>query len=415
MSKIARQPNLPPLTGLRFWAAFFILLNHLLLGFIARDNPALKNMLGASGILGMNTFFVLSGFIIHYNYHEKLKHFNAHSFFEFFVARFSRLYPLYIVLFLLELVTVDMALQGLRSEDVIGSLKYFLTMSQSWFYKLTSTGQSVTYMYPRSSISWSISTEMLMYSFYPALLLLFRRDRSSHWLRLVVVAGLVLLFSLGLRWLNNNMDVIDRYGVSLFGQNAGMGRNVSYSFAFWFVFISPYVRVFEFIIGAMTAHLFLRLRDHAPGKREQYLVPLLGLVSMLYIMATFLPDSIAIGWLQVTHRTIGYYPALAIIIFVAARHSSSFVSRYFSINSFVRLGEYSYSIYLFHIFVYSASTHASALGVVVALRIVILWATVFASAHVLYRFIEMPWRKKVRDGMMAGYPFVLERWRKLFY
>lgn len=414
MSRVARQPELPALTGLRFWAAFFILLNHLLLGFISRDNPWLKNLLGAGGILGMNTFFILSGFIIHYNYHAKLKDFSAHSFYEFFVARFSRLYPLFVFLFLVDFFATNLTLQRFNPEDVWRSLKYFLTMSQSWFYLPTSTGEIITYMYPRASIAWSISTEMLMYSCYPLLLLAFNRDRVGHVARGILVGALALMLSLGLRWLNNHMGSVDHIGVRMFGEQAAMGRNVSYSFAFWFVFLSPYVRVFEFIIGAMTAQVFLRLRDHPIGPREAVVMPLLGMAAMLFILATFLPDAYAITWGKKTLRMVGYYPPLAIIIFVAARYGDSLVCRFFSISSFVNLGERSYSIYLFHIFLISAATHVPTAAVPTAIRILMLWATVIASAHVLYRFIEMPARKKVRDALMATYPAIVRGWRRMF-
>lgn len=413
MSRIARQPELPALTGLRFWAAFFILLNHLLLGFISRDDPWLKNLLGAAGILGMNTFFILSGFIIHYNYHARLKDFSGHSFYEFFVARFSRLYPLFVCLFLVDFFASNVT-QRFNPDDVWRSLKYFLTMSQSWFYLPTSTGETITYMYPRASITWSISTEMLMYSCYPLLLLAFRRDRVGYVARGILVCTLALILSLGLRWLNNHMGSIDRIGVEMFGEQAGMGRSVSYSFAFWFVLLSPYVRVFEFIIGAMTAHVFLKLRDQAIGRREAVVMPLLGLVAILFILATFLPDAYAIGWVKKMLRVVGYYPPLAIIIFVAARYGESIVCRIFSIEAFVNLGERSYSIYLFHIFVYAAATHVPATGIPTAVRIVVLWATVFASAHILYQFIEMPARRKVRDALMAAYPAMLRGRGKMF-
>lgn len=414
MPKIARQPELPALTGLRFWAAFFILLNHLLLGFISRENPWLKNLLNAGGILGMNTFFVLSGFIIHYNYHAKLQDFSRHSFFEFFVARFSRLYPLFFCLFLVDFFATNATLQRLNPEDVVRSLKYFLTLSQSWFYLPTATGETITYMYPRASITWSISTEMLMYSCYPLLLLAFIKDKLGHTVRLVVICVLVLLVSLGLRWLNNHIEVIDHFGIALFGEQAGMGRNASFSFAFWFVFLSPYVRVFEFIIGAMTAHAFLRLAHHPIGKHEAVVMPTLGLVATMFVLVSFLPDVCALDWLKTIQRLIGYYPALALIIFVAARYGNSLVSRFFSLRHFVRLGERSYSIYLFHIFVYSAATHVFTHDVLPAVRIAVLWITVFASAHVLYQFIEMPWRRGVRNALLASYPSLVRGWRNMF-
>jgi hypothetical protein len=45
----------------------------------------------------MTLFFVLSGFVIHYNYAASIERDGARGIANFFVARFARLYPLYIV------------------------------------------------------------------------------------------------------------------------------------------------------------------------------------------------------------------------------------------------------------------------------------------------------------------------------
>ena len=43
----------------------------------------------------MPLFFVLSGFVIHYNYAESIQTGGASALLNFFSARFARLYPLY--------------------------------------------------------------------------------------------------------------------------------------------------------------------------------------------------------------------------------------------------------------------------------------------------------------------------------
>src|ERR1700732_1937751 len=62
--------DLPPLTGLRFLAAFFILVGHgtpMMLKLT--PNPQLViNVTNCFLEVGMELFFVLSGFVIHYNY-----------------------------------------------------------------------------------------------------------------------------------------------------------------------------------------------------------------------------------------------------------------------------------------------------------------------------------------------------------
>ena len=64
------REEVPGLTGLRFVAAFSVLLAHsfavLMRGHLA-DMPQLNWFTQAAGF-GMTLFFVLSGFVIHYNY-----------------------------------------------------------------------------------------------------------------------------------------------------------------------------------------------------------------------------------------------------------------------------------------------------------------------------------------------------------
>ena len=390
-------PELPSLTGLRYWAAFSILLNHLLLGFVSRDNPYFATMLSACGTLGMNVFFVLSGFIIHYNYHHKLDDFRMGSFYEFMVARFSRLYPLYIMVFFVEFLTTHIGKYSI--EDVFRSLFFFGTMSHSWIYWKLDSGQSLTYMYDRFSISWSISTEFLMYCGYPALLWLFVRDGMPNKRRIFLSLAVCLACSVFIRWMTNNMAMVDQWGIALFGERASLATNASYSFAFWLTYLSPYIRFFEFIIGAVTAHNFLRLRDVPIGPREGLLMPLAGLLSFFFILATFIPKDAQPAMISATYNALGYFPFIAMVIFVCARYDFSVVTKFFEVRFFVFFGECSYSMYLIHIFIYSMAQHGPATPLADFLRIPVLWATVFACSYVLYTLLEMPARRRLRDAL----------------
>ena len=66
------QPQLPALTGLRFIAAFSVLVGHAVVWtggekVLVSTAPYITQ----GPALGMPLFFVLSGFVIHYNYGEK--------------------------------------------------------------------------------------------------------------------------------------------------------------------------------------------------------------------------------------------------------------------------------------------------------------------------------------------------------
>src|SRR5262249_26048672 len=93
-----RRGDIPTLTGLRFVAAFTILFMHTLEWTSPINDAGFLTLLAAAvGLIGMPLFFVLSGFVIHYNYgasfHEQPY---ATSLRNFFSARFARIYPLFL-------------------------------------------------------------------------------------------------------------------------------------------------------------------------------------------------------------------------------------------------------------------------------------------------------------------------------
>src|SRR5580658_5309266 len=99
------RKHLAVLDGLRFFAAFFVVLSHYS-HFVLNDEKVQNNLTDAISTLaglGMALFFVLSGFVIHYNYKDVCATPGGNK--RFFFARFARLYPLYIVLFTAEFIT----------------------------------------------------------------------------------------------------------------------------------------------------------------------------------------------------------------------------------------------------------------------------------------------------------------------
>jgi len=51
----------------------------------------------------MSLFFVLSSFVIHYNYFNRLKNFDGRQLHDFYTGRIARLFPLYFLLVGLEM------------------------------------------------------------------------------------------------------------------------------------------------------------------------------------------------------------------------------------------------------------------------------------------------------------------------
>ena len=133
-----RRDQIPSLTGLKFIAAFSVAFSHAAQHILPPPTPSWSIMMhtaydlavSASGF-GMPLFFVLSGFVIHYNYSARIQSGSLYEVLNFFIARFSRLYPLYLcALFLSISITLK------NKEIPLGVLGYYVLMLQSWFFAI---------------------------------------------------------------------------------------------------------------------------------------------------------------------------------------------------------------------------------------------------------------------------------------
>ena len=127
------KQELPALTGIRFLAALTVVIAHGMVLVVQFSNTPrfigeIRNFSG----LGMSLFFVLSGFVIHYNYRESVT--KPYGIYNFFIARFARLYPLFISVFVAELVYAFVRHRIPPFGFDLRALPYYLTLTQTWWY-----------------------------------------------------------------------------------------------------------------------------------------------------------------------------------------------------------------------------------------------------------------------------------------
>src|SRR5688572_18764520 len=135
MTNSAAQPQLPVLTGLRFVAAFSVLIGHAVV-WTGGEKLLAERLIAGIGpfiiqgpALGMPLFFVLSGFVIHYNYGALFRQRFDIALVRFLGARFARLFPLYALL--LALYAVE---KNAQATDAATWTAY-LTLTQAWFLR----------------------------------------------------------------------------------------------------------------------------------------------------------------------------------------------------------------------------------------------------------------------------------------
>jgi peptidoglycan/LPS O-acetylase OafA/YrhL len=137
-----------PLTGIRGMAALLVMLYHYA---TAATFPVFHLVELRKGYLGVDLFFVLSGFVLALRYGDRFRTaLSRNDYAAFLQARFARLYPAYIVITLLYYAKWVFNISGTnttpyRLQDILANALFV----QSWGFPVR----------PIVSDSWSVSVE----------------------------------------------------------------------------------------------------------------------------------------------------------------------------------------------------------------------------------------------------------------
>jgi len=148
---------MPGLNGMRAIAVTAVVWHH--------SHPGIAELaLTRRGFLGVDIFFVLSGFLITTLLLRERAEFGAISLRQFYVRRTLRIFPLYYAVLLALAAYFTFARQASEREAFFAGLPFYLTYTSNWF---DASGMM--------SITWSLSAEEQFYLLWPPLLLLLGR------------------------------------------------------------------------------------------------------------------------------------------------------------------------------------------------------------------------------------------------
>jgi peptidoglycan/LPS O-acetylase OafA/YrhL len=396
-------PPIPALTGLRFAAALLIVVGHGFRTFLPFSGPThvgyelVANITG----VGMPLFFVLSGFVIHYNYGRSLAGRRGRGLYAFFVARFARLYPLYVFGLAFDVFNSYSYYQ--LTPYVGNALLYYVPLIQSWVYRPEGNAALIYAFGPLPSVAWSISTEWFLYLVFPIVCAVIARARRPGTIAIfmvIVTAVALALVSVAIV----NRQAILAAGVARYGPVAADPQS---SYFRWLLYFSPYSRVFEFTLGCLTSALFLRLPPADADERR--LGSWLTVASLLGLLAVY---GAMFGWpvasrphwhasFQLLHMSFGFAPFIALLIFCCARYDTAVV-RALDGRWVVLGGEASYSLYLWHTVIMDRVGLGSPAPATVrimagaAMRLALCVFTCIGLSLVSWQLIEVPARKWLR-------------------
>jgi peptidoglycan/LPS O-acetylase OafA/YrhL len=288
-----------------------------------------------------------------------------------------------------------------RLNSTLRALPYFLFSVQSWFYVVIDGNPLLDAIGGASPITWSISTEWFFYFFYLALVWLVLKLRTPP-VALIVILLWCLVWTVIATGLYNRTDRINAWAVAHFGPVADVGERPQDSFVRWLLYFSPYLRLGEFVLGALVAQLYAQLRRVAVRSQENS-VGAIGFVSAAAsaVAVTYVEYSpnVATTIFREMNMNFALAPSAALLIFCAARYRGA-AFRPLTCRPVVVLGEASYSIYLVHLVILTVAArllvpagHGILYDVAELLLITIV---IFLISVALYAFYEAPARKLLR-------------------
>jgi len=394
---VARD-NLDALTGLRFVAAFLIVLGHIY-------QPWLEIT-----AIGMPLFFTLSGFIIHYIYADEFAGGWRHATGEFAIARFSRIYPLYLVLLAFSLLHGPMG-PPLMTRAGFPVLLAYATGTWTWFpYQVE--GQQVFDWYYH--ISWSVSTELFFYLAYAAVFYRVARLHSLRSCLTVLLAFCIVVYAM-YYVVFLSRDAWEAAVLRQFPQFLARTTDFNDSFYRWLLYVSPYSRIFEFIGGCLTCQLYRLAREERVELRVSAgVIAWLAIVAASILFVLFRHFGGTNPWLAADNRSFAAFlvslhmnflfaPACYAMIFALAAGGSA-IGAVLSSRVCCFFGDISYSTYLSHPNSDRVLLHTGLVVTAAWAHILVTLVIIYAVSWVLYSAIEVPAKRGLRQLLTVRRP-----------
>lgn len=340
----------PEIDGLRAVAIASVILYHakLKISGIAWFN---------GGFIGVDIFFVISGYLITRIILSELKEKKSFKFLNFFERRARRILP---VLFLVIFVTAFLFWGTVSELSIIelskSALASIFFVSNFYFYSSAVEYGAESALLKPLLHTWSLSVEEQFYLVFPCVLVLFYRvakQQLIHFFALVTLAS--FLFA--------NYMVLEDPKLN---------------------FYLPISRVWEIIAGSMVAFYEINHTDRFKDRLKNRL-SIIGLLLITLSLVFFNEKTPHPGIMSI-------FPVLGAALVINFSSQKNFVGRLLGIKPLVYLGLLSYSAYLWHYPIFALARH-NALEHSLLDKFFWILLTGLASG-LSYFIIEKPFRNK---------------------
>jgi peptidoglycan/LPS O-acetylase OafA/YrhL len=367
---------IPAIDGLRAVAVIAVILYHLGFTWIP------------GGFLGVDLFFVISGYVITRLLLDSIQRSGGLDLRAFYAARIRRLLPPLIFMIVTTTVVV-----GLWAPDTmrrfLGDTPFALFGGMNWWlvFRQTDYFEAIGRP-PLLQHTWSLGVEAQFYLVWPLILLLVLRYFGKN--KIPGAALLIAAFS-GIALLVVSLQI-----------DAASGSQVSH------VYFGTDTHSIGLFLGAALAVRWIpqNLQETVSRKAQDF-IDGIGVFGFLGIIAAFL-------FIDETDPTLYKlaFPLAGIFgcaIITSVVHPASRFAPILSSKPFIWIGERSYAIYLWHWVIFQVTRPNFDLEgsdwALVALRILV----VFALADISLRLVELPVRSGLIDYWFKGMKYRTKR------
>lgn len=366
-------PNRADIQGLRALAVLLVVLAHAGVGFLP------------GGFVGVDVFFVLSGFLITGLLLAEVLATGRVSLIDFYVRRARRILPAAALTLLATDIAAFFLLNFLRARDTVHDSLYTAVFAANFRFAARGMDYFAQTDPPSPLLHyWSLAVEEQFYLVWPALLsivifglaLARRRRRAGRPRSLPLLVVVVLLSGISLGW---SVHLTATLPVA--------------------AYFSPLTRAWELGLGcALAVGAATLMRVPSRGRLVMGWAGLLAIVTAAVMFSERTPFPGFAALLP----TVG--TALAIAAGIGDRHSRLAVARLFALRPLCFIGDRSYAFYLWHwpVLILADQYVGYELSVTVKLG---LLAGAFLLSCVSYALVENPIRRRARSRRATGAVF----------
>jgi peptidoglycan/LPS O-acetylase OafA/YrhL len=354
----ARKPPLPALTGIRTLLAFAIILFHFTPPHMGILYPIIDN-----GYVFVGVFFLISGYVLTYNYADRAATLVKR---EFWLARFSRLYPVYLLILVLSFRMLQDEWQARSHFEFWQGIILTPLVLQGW-------SPSVATFW--NTVAWTLSSEVALYAAFPWLIRAPWPKRPLHLVFLLLALWIVGLMPHSLYLLLNPDHIV------------GPVTRYSSSQLIRFLKYTPLPYACTFLIGVTLGKLQLALPLTSRQRLRLAAASLACVGLFFYTIVLHTPYLLMHGGLLTPLFA-------ALVLGLSGPH---FISSLFAWRPLLLVGESSYCLYLLHFNAYQLlhTYHVPERLHLAALDPWLSYAILVLLSLGAFHFVETPARKAI--------------------